>query len=32
LRWERPLQVALGAALVVVGGWDLWSNLPQVLG
>jgi len=32
LRWDRPLQVALGAALVVVGAWDLWSNLPQVLG
>ena len=32
LRWERPLQLALGAALVVVGAWDLWSNLPQVLG
>ena len=32
LRWERPLQVALGAALVAVGAWDLWSNLPQVLG
>ena len=32
LRWERPLQVVLGAALVVVGAWDLWSNLPQVLG
>jgi cytochrome c-type biogenesis protein len=32
LRWERPLQVVLGAALVVVGAWDLWANLPQVIG
>ena len=32
LRWERPLQLVLGAVLVVVGAWDLWSNLPQVLG
>jgi cytochrome c-type biogenesis protein len=32
LRWERPLQLVLGSALVVVGAWDLWSNLPQVLG
>ena len=32
LRWERPLQLVLGSALVAVGAWDLWSNLPQVLG
>ena len=32
LRWERPLQLVLGTVLVVVGAWDLWSNLPQVLG
>lgn len=31
VRWERPLQVVLGAALVVIGAWDLWVNLPQVL-
>jgi cytochrome c-type biogenesis protein len=32
VRWERPLQLILGAALVVIGAWDLWVNLPQVLG
>jgi cytochrome c-type biogenesis protein len=32
VRWERPLQVVLGALLVVIGAWDLWVNLPQVLG
>jgi cytochrome c-type biogenesis protein len=32
LRWERPLQVLLGLLLVAIGAWDLWSNLPQVLG
>ena len=32
VRWERPLQVVLGVVLVVVGVWDLWVNLPQVLG
>lgn len=32
VRWERPLQLVLGAALVVIGAWDLWINLPQVLG
>lgn len=31
VRWERPLQLVLGAALVVVGAWDLSVNLPQVL-
>lgn len=31
VRWERPLQLVLGAALVVIGVWDLWVNLPQVL-
>lgn len=31
IRWERPLQVVLGALLVVIGAWDLWVNLPQVL-
>ena len=32
VRWERPLQVVLGAALIVIGVWDLWVNLPQVIG
>lgn len=32
VRWERPLQVVLGLALVVIGAWDLWVNLPQVIG
>lgn len=31
VRWERPIQVALGAALVVVGAWDLSVNLPLAL-
>lgn len=31
VRWERPLQLVLGAALVVIGAWDLWVNLAQVL-
>lgn len=32
VRWERPLQVVLGVALVAIGTWDLSVNLPQVLG
>jgi cytochrome c-type biogenesis protein len=32
VRWERPLQVVLGTALVAIGAWDLWVNLPQVIG
>lgn len=32
LRWERAIQVVLGAALVAIGAWDLWVNLPQVIG
>ncbi|MCV0402514.1 MAG: hypothetical protein K5924_02260 [Chloroflexi bacterium] len=32
IRWERPLQLVMGVALVVIGAWDLWVNLPQVLG
>jgi cytochrome c-type biogenesis protein len=32
LRWERPLQLVLGAALIAIGAWDLWANLPQVIG
>ncbi|MGH2463144.1 MAG: cytochrome c biogenesis protein CcdA, partial [Candidatus Limnocylindria bacterium] len=31
-RWERPLQLVLGAALVAVGVWDLTVNLPLFLG
>lgn len=31
VRWERPLQLVLGAALVVIGAWDLWTNLPLIL-
>jgi cytochrome c-type biogenesis protein len=32
VRWERPLQLAVGAALVAVGAWDLAQNLPTLLG
>jgi hypothetical protein len=32
VRWERPVQVILGAALVGIGAWDLSVNLPQVVG
>jgi cytochrome c-type biogenesis protein len=32
VRWERPLQVVIGLALVVVGVWDLSVNLSQLLG
>lgn len=32
MRWERPLQLVLGAALVAVGLWDLSVNLPEILG
>lgn len=32
VRWERPLQLVLGVALVAIGAWDLWVNLPQVMG
>lgn len=32
IRWERPLQLVMGVALVAVGAWDLSVNLPQVLG
>ncbi|MGH2429227.1 MAG: cytochrome c biogenesis CcdA family protein [Candidatus Limnocylindria bacterium] len=32
VRWERPLQVVLGLALVAVGIWDLLQNLPNLLG
>jgi cytochrome c-type biogenesis protein len=29
---ERPLQLVLGVALLVIGAWDLWVNLPQIIG
>jgi len=32
VRWERPLQLVLGAALVAIGAWDLAVNLPNLLG
>jgi cytochrome c-type biogenesis protein len=31
VRWERPIQVVLGTALVAVGVWDLSVNLDLVL-
>lgn len=31
VRWERPLQLVVGAALVVIGAWDLAANLPNLL-
>lgn len=31
VRYERPLQLVLGAALVAVGLWDLTVNLPLIL-
>lgn len=31
VRWERPLQLVVGAALVAVGLWDLSQNLPNLL-
>lgn len=32
VRIERPLQVVVGAALVVIGIWDLSANLPNLIG
>ncbi len=32
VRWERPLQIVMGVLLIGIGAWDLWVNLPQVLG
>ena len=32
IRWERPLQIVMGVLLIGIGAWDLWVNLPQVLG
>lgn len=31
VRWERPIQVALGASLIAIGIWDLGTNLPNLL-
>lgn len=31
VRWERPLQVVLGAVLIGIGAWDLSVNLPNLL-
>lgn len=31
IRWERPLQIVLGAVLVGVGAWDLATNLDLIL-
>lgn len=32
VRWERPLQIVIGAALVIIGAWDLTQNLPNLVG
>lgn len=32
VRRERILQIVIGAALVVIGAWDLLQNLPNLLG
>lgn len=32
VRWERPLQIVIGVALIVIGIWDLLQNLPNLLG
>jgi cytochrome c-type biogenesis protein len=31
VRYERPLQLVLGLALVAVGAWDLATNLPLIV-
>jgi cytochrome c-type biogenesis protein len=31
VRWERPIQVIVGLALMAVGVWDLSVNLPRAL-
>ena len=31
-RYERPIQIVLGAALIAVGVWDLSVNLPLIIG
>lgn len=32
VRWERPIGIVLGAALVAIGVWDLVGNLPTLIG
>jgi len=32
VRWERPLQLVVGAALVVIGVLDLREQLPNIIG
>jgi len=32
VRVERPLQLVMGAALLAIGGGDLWANLPNLVG
>jgi hypothetical protein len=32
VRWERPLQVVLGVALVGIGLWDLRENWRNIVG
>ena len=31
VRWERPLQLVIGVALVAIGAWDLREQLPNIL-
>ena len=31
IRWERPIQVVLGLALILIGLWDLAANLDLLL-
>lgn len=31
VRWERPLQLLIGVALVAIGAWDLREQLPNIL-
>ena len=32
VRGERPLQIVIGVALIAIGIWDLYQNLPNLLG
>jgi cytochrome c-type biogenesis protein len=32
VRWERPLQLVIGIALVAIGAWDLREQLPNIIG
>lgn len=32
VRWERPLQLVIGVALVVIGVWDLRENWRNIVG